>query len=434
MQERRSRPRKTRLLRGALATGLWALLPAPALAGTAFGIFDARTLGMGGTSVASANNDNAQFYNAALLAFNDEIEEDTRDSRFLFPLMIPQAAESVITVAELSRDDPTLAIGRAVADFNAGPDPATAQSVVDAVANFDDGLSDIDGEDLFSDIYVGLAVSEPGQFQGGGFFIGTRVLVGGSPSVSATDRELLAAYREGLTFIATNGAQGVARPELFDANGALINPGNDFESTVSAAGAVVTEAGVAVSQQLELLGAPIAAGFSFKVQLIDTFEHVERSLDDRIDTARNSQFEGSINFDVGVAKTFGERWRVGLAVKDIVPRNYSTSLGTKIRFRPRARIGARYQRGPLELALDADLTRNEPLGTERATQELAVGAEWALGSPLKLRAGYRHDLEGERDPVVSVGMGTIWRRLAIDVAYAGGGDARAAALQFGLVF
>ena len=434
MRTEHSTPRKTRLLRSALTVGIAALLPVQTLAGTAFGIYDARTLGMGGTSVASANNDNAQFYNAALLAFNDEIEEETQDSRFLFPLMIPQAAESVITVAELARDDPTRAITRAVAGFNASPDPLNAETVVDAVANFDDGLSDIDGEDLFSDVYVGLAVSEPGKFQGGGFFLGTRILVGGNPNVSAADRALLGAYREGLTFVASGGAEGVARPELFDANGALTDPGSDFESTVSAAGAVVTEAGVAVSQQFELPGGPIAAGFSFKVQLIDTFEHVERSLDDRIDTAENSEFEGNINFDVGLARRIGKRWRVGLAVKDIVPRNYNTSLGTRIRFRPRARIGATYQAGPLQLALDADLTENEPLGAEQATQELAVGAEWALGSPLRLRAGYRHDLKGDRDAIVSIGLGTIWKRLAVDVAYAAGGDARAAALQFGLVF
>lgn len=404
------------------------------LAGTAFGIYDARTLGMGGASVASANNDNAQFYNAALLAFNDEIEERTLDSRFLFPLLIPQAAESVITIEELSRDDPTRAITRAVSDFNAAPDPLTAQAVVDATANLDGALADIDGEDLFSDIYLGLAVSEPGKFQGGGFFIGARVLVGGRPDVAGVDRTVLAAYREGLTFVASNGMQGVARPELFDANGALIDPGNDFESTVSAVGAVVTEAGVAMSTQAQLLGGPVAAGFTFKVQRIDTFEDIERGLDDRIDTGQNSKYHGSINFDVGLVREFGKRWRIGLAVKDIIPREYDTALGTDIRFRPRARIGAAYQAGGVQIAVDADLTRNEPLGTERPTQEVATGVEWALGLPVRIRAGYRHDMQGARDDIVSIGVGTIWKRLAIDLAYADGGDARAAALQFGIVF
>ena len=409
-------------------------MSSPVIAGTAFGIYDARTLAMGGTSVASANNDNAQHYNAALLAFNEEIEEKTRDSRFLFPMIVPQVAESVITLEELSQDDPSRAITTATSNFNLLPDAVSAQAVLDATANLDAALANLDGEDISSDIYFGMAVSEPGKLQGAGFFMGARLLAGGQSTVSAADRAVLAAYQEGLTFIASGGARGAPRPELFDANGALIDPGGDFDSTVNATGALITEAGVAMSQQFFLFGKPLAAGFSFKVQRIDTFEDVERVVDGRTDTERNSLYHGDVNFDIGLVREFGEHWRVGLAVKDIIPHNYDTSLGTAIRLRPRARIGAAYQKGGLQIAADADVTQNEPLGSERPTQELGVGAEWALSSPLKLRAGYRHDMRGNRDGVVSFGVGTVWKRLAVDVAYAAGSDARAAALQFGVVF
>ena len=409
-------------------------LSAPATAGTAFGIYDARTLAMGGASVASANNDNAQFYNAALLAFNEEVEERTQDSRFLFPLLIPQVSESAVTIEELSQDDPTGSMTRAVNDFNAVSDATTAQAVVDVASNLDTSLADLDGEDLFADIYFGLAISEPGKFKGAGFFLGTRLLAGGQPSVSETDRAILAAYQEGLAFIASGGAQGVAHPELFDANGALVNPGNSFDSTVSAAGAIITEAGVAMSRQVNVFGQALAAGFSFKVQRIDTFEDAERIVDDRIDPQNNSDYDGAINFDVGLVKVIGERWRVGLAVKDIIPHNYSTSRNSTIRLRPRARLGAAYQTGGLQIAADIDLTQNEPLSSERPTQELAIGAEWAFSWPVKIRAGYRHDLQGNRDGIVSLGVGTLWKRLAVDLAYAGGSDADAAALQFGVAF
>ena len=403
-------------------------------AGTAFGIYDARTLAMGGASVASANNDNAQFYNAALLAFNEEVEEETRDSRFLFPLLIPQVSESAITIEDLAQDDPTGTISRAVRDFNAAPDAVNAQLVIDATSMFDDALADLEGEDIFSDIYFGLAVSEPGMLQGAGFFFGARVLAGGQSDITAEDRELLAAYEEGLAFVASDGAQGAAHPELFDANGALINPVNDFDSSVSATGAVLTEAGVAMSRQVRLFGQPLAVGLSVKVQRIDTFEDLERVVDDRISPRRNNRYYADVNLDVGLVREFGERWRVGLAVKDIIPHNYDTALGTTIRLRPRTRIGAAYQVGRFQVAADADLAQNEPLGSEQATQEVAVGAEWALGAPLKLRGGYRHDMEGHRDDIVSLGVGTVWKRLALDLAYAESDDTRAAALQFGIVF
>jgi hypothetical protein len=409
-------------------------LSSPVLAGETFGIFDARTLAMGGASVASANNSNAQFYNAALLAFNEEIEERTQDSRFLFPLLTPQLSESAIDIEELAGDDPSQSITRAVNDFNAMPDALTAQSVVDVTAKLDAALADIDDEDVFADAYVGFALSEPGKLHGAGFFMGARLLGGGRSTVTAADRALLGAYQEGLSFVASGGAEGAAHPELFDANGALIDPGNELDSTVSATGAVVVEIGVAMSKQIYLFGYPIAAGISFKVLEIDTFEDVERVVDDRIDVEQNSETDANVNFDIGLAKEFGDRWRVGLAVKDIIPHNYKTSLGTVIRFRPRPRIGAAYQAGRLQVGIDADLIRSQTFANERPTQEAAVGVEWSLGSPVKLRAGYRYDFRGSRAGIVSLGAGTLWKRLAVDVAYAQGPKARAAALQFGIAF
>lgn len=413
--------------------GLFALA-APLSAATTFGIYDARTMGMGGVSVASSNNDNAQFYNAALLAYNDEIEERTQDARFLFPLIVPQVSEAAIDLEEITANDMAESISQTIRNFNATPDALTAHAVVDATANLDGALGSISGEDLLADLYVGVGVSEPGKFQGAGFFMGVRLLAGGQSSVSETDRAVLGAYQEGLTFVASAGAEGAAHPELFDANGALIDPSAGFDSESSAAGAAITEIGVAMSRQMSIFGSPVAAGISLKVMDIETFEDEERVVDGRIDVQRNNETDVRVNVDVGLVKEVGERWRLGLAVKDLIPYDHDTSLGTKIRFRPRPRLGAAYQAGQLQIAFDADLIENEPLGFERPTQEAAIGAEWAMISPLKLRAGYRHDIRGNRDGIVSVGVGTLWKRLAVDIAYAQGSDTRAAALQFGVAF
>ena len=179
---------------------------------------------------------------------------------------------------------------------------------------------------------------------------------------------------------------------------------------------------------------PFAGGISFKALDIDTFEDDRRVVDGRIDVDENNQSDVRINFDIGLAYEIGERWRIGLAVKDLIPYDHDTSLGTIVRLRPRPRVGAAYQTGRFQIAVDLDLLRNETLGGERPTQEAAVGAEWSFGSPIKLRAGYRHDVRGNRDGIVSVGAGTRWKRLVVDAAFAKGSDARAAALQFGIAF
>lgn len=406
----------------------------PAHSGTGYGIYDARTLAMGGASVASANNSNAQFYNSALLAFNQEIEEKTQDARFLFPLLIPQVSESALDLEQVSRDDPLQEISLAIDDFNAMPDALTAQAVVNASAGLDAALAELDGEDLFSDVYIGMAISEPGKLQGAGFFLGTRLLAGGEFNVSSVDRELLAAYRESLTYIASSGADGVEHPELFDANGELVDPGNDFDSTATAIGVAITEAGVGMSHQTRLFGHSLATGISFKVMRIDTFEDVERVVDDRIDVEQNSETDATVNIDIGLAKSIGKHWRLGFAVKDVIPGDYETSLGTKVRLRPRPRFGAAFHSGYFQLGLDADLTENQTLGTERSTQEVAVGMEWNLSQFFRLRGGYRHDILGNRKGIISAGIGTVWNRIAVDAAYAQGGDSRSMALQFGLVF
>jgi hypothetical protein len=407
---------------------------AVSFAETTFGIFDARTMAMGGAAVASANNDNAQFYNAALLAFNDEIEERTQDSRFLIPILSPQVAQSLLTVEKIARNDSAQSISLAVQNFNTAPDPLTAQAVIDTTAGLDAALADIDGQHVFADIFFGFAVSEPGKFHGAGFFMGSRLLAGGRSSITAEDRALLVAYQDGVAFIASNGAQGVEHPELFDGNGALLDPVSDFDSSISASGVLITEAAVAMSKQFQVFGRPLAASLTFKVQRIDTYDDVTRVVDGRVDTDRNADFHGNVNFDAGVATDVGQHWRFGLAIKDIIPHNYDTAGTATIRLRPRVRLGAAFHTGRLLLAIDADVVENVPLGAEDPTQDLALGAEWSFGRPFKLRAGYRYDILRHRDPIASVGVGTVWKRLAIDTAYAVGTDARAAALQFGIVF
>lgn len=415
--------------------GLIALLWASAgSAGTTFGVYDARTLGMGGAAVASADTSNAQFYNAALLAFNEEIEERTRDSRLLLPLLSPQLSKSAFDVEEIVSDDLGQDLSRAVDSFNVTPGAESAQAVIDASATLDRAVRRIDDEDVFADVYAGFAITEPGKQQGAAFFLGVRLVGGGAAEVSDEDLALLDDYQEGLLFVASNGAQGSAQPQLFDANGALLDPVDSITSSTEATGVAITELGVSIAQQTRLFGHAVAAGVSFKMTDVRTFEDVERLIDDRIDIDSNEESRVRFNLDAGLAKEFGDRWRVGLAVKDIIPYSYKTSLGTSVKLRPRPRVGVAYQAGNVQIAADADLIANEPLGNERETQEAAIGAEWAPTDMLRLRTGIRSDLRGSRDAFTSLGAGLVWQRLAIDIAYAEGPDLRAAALQFGLVF
>ena len=400
---------------------------------TDYGVYDSRALAMGGAMVAGGNNDNAIFYNPALLALYDEFEEDTLDSRFLFPLIVPQASDSGIELGELAADDTDLRLTQAVNDFNANPSAINAQAVVNITAEVQNAFIDLSKQDLLADIYIGLALSEPSKRQGGGFFLGSRIVGGGSSDVTTEDLTLLEDYQVGLAFVASAGAQGVAHPELFDANGNLLDPNANLNSSAEGRGAVITELGVAMSNEFKPWGKPIALGMTFKAMRIDAFEEVERIIEGGLGSAENETRHLTLNMDVGAAVTWGEHLRIGLAVKDVLPKNFETGLSNEIRLRARPRLGLAYKLSALSVAFDFDLEKTEPLGAESPSQTAALGSEWAVLPFARLRAGIKHDIEGSRGTVVSFGTGLTWKRFLFDLAYADG-DQRAAAFQFGYAF
>ncbi|MGB5512788.1 MAG: conjugal transfer protein TraF [Woeseiaceae bacterium] len=403
-------------------------------ASTTYGVFDARTMAMGGVAVASANNDNAQFYNSALLAFNDEIEERTEDSRIWFPMLSPQIARAVIDAENIYSDDLHNALTRSVVAFNGAQDQTTARDVANSSADLRGALQSIADRELFVDVYAGISLTEPGKFVGAGFFLGGRVLVSGMATITSADLDLLNAYEEGLLFVASNGAEGRARPELFDASGALIDPQGNYDSSVAAAGVTIIEVGVASAHQVEFLGQKIAAGWTFKAINVRTFEDVQRLDNERVDLNRREERDSAINFDLGAVKDFGNGWRVGVAIKDIIPHDYETTAGTRLKLRPRPRVGVSYQRGDWQFGADADLVTSQPLAGIKGVHEVAVGAEWVAKPWLRVRSGYRHDINGSRRGAVSVGVGTLWKRLAADIAFLNGSRSRGMSLQFGMAF
>jgi hypothetical protein len=399
-----------------------------------YGIFDARTLAMGGASVASATSAHAMYYNPALFAMYDERKERSGNSRFHFPVAVAQVSDAAEEVARAADDDLDTRITQAVDAFNADPTEANALAVLDATADLDDVLGRIADEDLFVDSYVGLAIGVPDKREGGGFYLGSRLVGGGLADVTDADRQTLDTYIEGLTFIATGGAAGAPRPEIFDADGNLIDPTDDLTSTAAARAALISEGGVAISKEFQIFGWPIALGMTPKIMHVAAAEYRERVSEGGISIGENREEYRDLNLDVGVAGEFGGNFRAGLGIKYLYPRDYATGLGGEIRIRPQVRAGLAYQTGRVQAAVDLDLLRNDPVGTESASQEIGVGVEWAAYDTMLLRGGYRQDLVGSSQGIASVGLGLSVYGALLDLAYGQSDEGRVASLQFGFRF
>ncbi len=210
-----------------------------------------------------------------------------------------------------------------------------------------------------------------------------------------------------------------------------------INSTILFSGAEVEESGInlsfALPEKPELI-----LGINIKEMLFSTIDFVQRV--DQFDikgyenaaTRRDYRFW---NLDVGFRYQLTEHWSAGGIYKNLRRKNMVTVLGNRIQVKPIARVGLAYQRSILQLAVDADLTKNDPLGFDPYKQYVAFGAQINYWRENALRLGYRHNfVDGTGLP--SVGLGFQFFGWTADFAamYASSNDEAGVSAQLGLQF
>lgn len=399
-----------------------------------FGIYESRAMGMGGAAVASANTEHAVYYNPALLAFHDRKAEEGRDGRFFFPTFSVQALENIEDAEDAWDQDLDGQLTASVEAFNADQNGANAQAVATSIQDLSGVIEELGNEDYLVDAFAGFSVSEPGEREGGSFYFGTRVVGGGRANVTQEDLDLIEDYVEAMNFIASGGANGEAHPELFDADGNLIDPEATLGSTVDIGAIALTEWGVAAAREYSIFGRPVALGITPKVKRVDVFREARGYSDGDLDLEDNDRTYLSINVDVGMATEIGEHFRLGLSVKDLIPENFESGTGREIGLRARPRLGMAFVNDWATVGLDVDLVENHPVAGELPSQDASFGLEISPFWDIDLRLGYRHDLSGIREGVASAGMGYRLGRFVVEAAYAQSNELKGAALQLGLTF
>ena len=408
---------------------MWMLLSVE-LKAQEFGIFEPRGLAMGGATVTLANTDTAQFYNPALLSFHDGDEDLQKDGSFYFPSITGQISSTVNDLIDLESEGFEDDLSDAINAFNQNQSADTAIGVVDSAEDLLDIINRLDNEDVVVDSFIGLSLTEPGDRQGGAFYFGVRAIGGGRPDITDEDQALLNRYVSALRFIATNGEEGEADPELFDENGVLIDPVDNITSAAEARGLGIVELGVSLSREYDLWGIPVAFGITPKIMGVRAYQATQSVSGGTITTQNREEDYLTFNSDFGIATEIASKYRIGLSVKDVISKKFSTGLGGDIRLHAKPRLGFGYSSGSLQFGMDVDLMPIKPLGTESDVQEIGLGAEW--GADLFLfRLGYRYDLAGGRSDIFSLGTGINYGRFLMNLAYATGSDTEGAGIQIG---
>ncbi len=418
---------------------VWVCSLSPAALAAGYGIYDARTLALGGAGVALGNSRVGFYYNPALMAFNTQSKNKANSSYFYLPTLQAEVAQGALDAEKIQRDELDQALNRAINVFNntdfslAGA--AQGLAATEAVNRAIDKLS---GRHFDVDAYAGLAVAIPSAGEGGGLFIGSRVMGSGYADVPAEDRALLNKYTNFLRYVTTNNTLlGAPTEGIFDADaGGLIDPtlNNSINSSAIIRGVALSEIGIAASGKLQLPRAELALGLTPKVVQANVLDAEQRVVSNGLASEWKNQSHHYMNLDAGAALQLSEHYRVGFALKDALTKHFASLRGHTVTLQARYRLGVAYQKHNLSLGIESDLRPAPSFVGEPGRQDLALGAEYRLKPFLELRGGYRRDVNGKQGDALSFGLGFNYWGCTTDIAYAEGKEARSIGLQWGKRF
>lgn len=416
-----------------------------------FGVFDPRSLAMGGTGVASGDASNASHYNPALLS----VTHDDDDFSLVIPTVTvgyadPNKLQDALDTYDKANYE--TALDSAISTYNASTTAAqlitNSAAVATAAQNIKDGVNTLSNKSLVMNANAGVLLAIPSKTVAVSVY-GTGRLVGGvNLNISAADNTLLQDYINTLACIGNlGGASTLAQLIACDTGttDVINNTTGKFNntststaltSTVNVRGAVITETGVSLAHKFESLS-DIAIGITPKSVNVNTFDSavgIETSTID-LDTGRKNYTD--TNIDLGFAKKLTEKIKLGLVAKNLISKSYKTALNNDVKLEPQYRAGIAYQNDWALIAADVDLTKNKGFGFENDTQNAAVGLEMDLFKTLQFRVGYSHNLANTTaadDGLPSVGVGFSPFGVHIDLAVASNNAGLQGGLQLGFKF
>jgi hypothetical protein len=339
--------------------------------------FDARTLGMGGVSAATANLATAAWANPSMLT-RQSVEDD-------FALLIG--------VGAFIRDNEDL-IGD-IDDFQSAKDRFDAGDST-ARLEMENIVSGIEGKVIAPEATLPLALG----------------IAFDSFSMAASVRA---------DAIAGGTVTNISAADVLDENFNILN----------VSGVLATEFAVSFAKDFELFERRVSIGVKPKIVDLQAFSFSESILTvsagiDNVTTQDDKVDLGNFpTVDLGLAMDLSENWLLGLNIRNLVTDQFEVGAQT-LNFDTEAKIGVAYHNNRVTVAMDYDLTENQPLlpGEDfegLKTQNVNIGAEFSAGDYVHLRVGAAQNLAGNistgaKDTQYTVGIG-FWLGFNLDVAF-----------------
>ena len=359
--------------------------------------FEARSLGMGGVGVATADLATAAWANPAMLT-NQPMDSDW---------------SILIGVGAFVRDDDDLvgdvedfqdADERREAAIDAGDVPGEIRAVLDMRR----AIGGIDAKIIAPEVTALFAMGASFEHFAMAISVRSDLIAGGV-----------------VTDISCSLLGNIANPGSCDPDELFSEEFN----ILNVEGVLATEFGVSFAKDFQLWGRKVSIGIKPKIVELEAYTFQESILtidvdDDLTDDDDREDLGTFETLDLGFALDLSDSVRLGLSLRNLITDDFDLGNNT-LNYDTEARIGVAYYNKYLTLAADLDLIENEPLLANDSfdslvTQYFSVGAEFYAFKIVKFRVGAAKNIasgisDGARDIEYSAGVG-IWLGFNLDVA------------------
>jgi len=410
----------------------------PVVLAMPFGTFDPRSLAMGGTGVSSGTSANAGYYNPALLAATRNDEDFSLEAPVIgLRIADPENLEDSLDAYQASDYEGKLST--AITNFHADQTSvANATAAADALTAMDNGIQTLTNKPLILEGNLGVSIGIPNRSVGISITSNARALAGAELNYTAEDSALIQAYADEFTKVAGGTAPDTSNLYLYDGAGKLQDLPSRLTSTIDVRGALIHETGISLGTMFELGRFPVALGITPKTVNITTFDYAVGMQNATIDKDKGKVEYSNSNVDIGAVTYLGAGFKMGVVGKNLVRKSYTTALGNEIVIKPQVRAGISHHGHWTTVAIDVDVTQNDPLGLDEKTQYIGAGIEINLLDTLQVRAGIKQNrlatTTSKDKNVSSIGVGFSPFGIHIDAAYAESDVEKAASLQLGFQF
>ncbi|MAL97757.1 MAG: hypothetical protein CL583_04815 [Alteromonadaceae bacterium] len=286
------------------------------------------------------------------------------------------------------------------------------QADVDSIVG---SLQDLDRKAMAAQIGLSLNLGIPNRHASATLVAGSHVRLGGSLFYDDRDATYL------------SDAVSTGNSEL-----------DGLESQVVVNAVAVTSVGVALGRTFDVpkVGA-VAFGATPKLQRIDLFDYAASAKnfeEDDIDADEFATDKTAFNLDLGAFKAFDNGFRAAAHIENLIPVSVDSARGDAYEQRPVVVAGGGWANGWVAVDSSVDLTAREGFGVIGDTQYLRLGAELDAWRWAQLRVGFRHDVKGTDEDVITAGIGlSPFNVINLDIGAAyGSNDTYGAALQLGV--